>query len=34
MADLIYIAIIIVFFLLAMAYLAGCDALSNRSRNE
>ncbi len=27
MVDLIYIGVIVAFFLLALAYVAGCDAL-------
>lgn len=32
MLDIIYIAVIIAFFLLALAYIAGCDALSKRGK--
>lgn len=34
MTDLIYIGIIVVFFLLALAYLAGCEALGKGAEKE
>jgi hypothetical protein len=34
MEDLIYIGIIIGFFLLALAYIAGCDSLSKGAKEE
>ncbi len=34
MADLIYIGIIIAFFLLALAYVAGCDSLKKGVNEE
>jgi hypothetical protein len=34
MVDLIYLGVIIVFFLLALAYVAACDALAKGGREE
>lgn len=34
MADLIYSGIIVVFFLVALAYVAGCEALGKGGKNN
>jgi hypothetical protein len=34
MLDLIYIAIIVVFFLVALAYLSACDRLGKKGGDE
>lgn len=34
MVDLLFLAIIIAFFLLALAYIAACDALSREGDNS
>jgi hypothetical protein len=34
MVDLIFIATIVAFFLLALAYIAGCDALRKGAKSE
>lgn len=34
MADLIFIAMIVAFFLLAIAYIAGCDRLRKGAKSE
>jgi hypothetical protein len=34
MSDLIYVAVIGGFFLLALSYLAGCDALNKGAKSE
>mgnify|MGYP000722283058 CR=1 FL=1 len=34
MLDLIYLGLIVIFFLIALAYLAGCDRLRKKEGEE
>lgn len=34
MLDLIYLGLIVVFFLIALAYIAGCDRLKRKGGEE
>lgn len=34
MLDLIYLAIIVIFFVVALAYIAGCDMLRKGEKSE